>query len=354
MGTAMNLRSGLHRVLRRANVFCIGLAAGIFLAAVSRAQPVPVDANGFFHLNSGRGPYVGYAPDTYDPAKPISLFVWMHGCGGQAEGDMWAIAPYATRSTQSYVAISLGGRDGACWQMGQDAPKVLAAIDHVSRYFRINPRKIYIGGYSSGGDLAYRVGFLNSARFAAILGENTDPFRDTGTTGPALMAAARWKIRVAHLAHLSDSTYPIATVRANLATLTQNGFPVVKIERPGTHYDPDTANSGTTYDLIHDLLPYLDAGWTSPGPALTLKTPRRVVTRAAVYAVRGVIPGRSAGVVTRVEVKVGKAPFRAAKRTRNVWTFKARLKPGRNLVIARAVSADRTVSPQSRTNIIRR
>ena len=36
------------------------------------------------------------------------------------------------------------------------------------------------------------------------------------------------------------------------------------VEKSGTHYDPDTANSGTSYDLIHFLLPFVDAGWASP------------------------------------------------------------------------------------------
>src|SRR5690348_8509472 len=68
------------------------------------------DSNGFFHLNSDQGPYVGYKPESYSSDVPINLFVWLHGCGGVAEGDLWSIAPFDTRSSQSYVAISIGGR----------------------------------------------------------------------------------------------------------------------------------------------------------------------------------------------------------------------------------------------------
>ena len=244
--------------------------------ATATYLPVTYDANGFFNLNSGQSPYIGYKPNTYSQNTPISLFVWMHGCGGNAAGDMWTIAPSATRQTQSYIAISIGGRDGACWQTANDAPKVLAAIDDVARYFNINPRKIYLGGYSSGGDLTYRVGFENASRFAGLLVENSDPFSGTGRTGAHLMAAASWKINVAHLAHLSDTTYPIATVRTNMANLTSNGFPATLIEKAGTHYDPDTATTGTNYDLRTFLLPYLNAGWISPAigtPDIAVKTP---------------------------------------------------------------------------------
>jgi len=226
--------------------------------------PVTYDANGFFTHHSGQSSYIGYKPDTYSHSTPSSLFVWMHGCGGNAAGDMWTIAPYATRQNQSYIAISIGGRDGACWQVNADTPKVLAAIDDVARYFNIDPRKVHLGGYSSGGDLAYRVGLENASRFAGILVENSDPFRATGRTGTHLMAAASWKINIAHLAHLSDTTYPIATVRTNMSTLISNAFPATLIEKPGTHYDPDTSTAGTNYDLRTFLLPYLDAGWSAP------------------------------------------------------------------------------------------
>jgi hypothetical protein len=105
--------------------------------------------------------------------------------------------------------------------------------------------------------------------FAGLLVENSDPFRDTGATPASLLASASWKINIAHLAHLSDTTYPIAGVRANLATLANNGFPVTVIEKAGTHYDPDSDASGTSYDLIHFLLPCVDAGWEASGNILS-------------------------------------------------------------------------------------
>lgn len=249
--------------------------------------PVTYDGNGFFHLNSGQSAYVGYRPNTYSDAQPISLLVWMHGCGGDSEGDMYAIAPIPTRQTQSYIAISIGGRDGDCWDVNADTAKVLAAVADITRYFNINPRKIYLAGYSSGGDLTYRVGFQNTTLFAGLLVENSDPFRDTGASQSSLLASASWKVNVAHLAHLSDTTYPIATVRASLATLSANGFPVTAIEKPGTHYDPSTGTSGTTYDLIHFLLPYVDAGWLAPprltNPAVTRNGASATITFPSAY-----------------------------------------------------------------------
>lgn len=243
---------------------------GLALSCIAPGYlPVTYDGYGFFHLHNGQSAYVGYRPDTYSDANPISLLVWLHGCGGNAEGDLWSIAPPATRQTQSYIAISIGGRDGACWSVNTDTPKVLAAIADIGRYFNINPRKVFLAGYSSGGNMAYRVGFQHTSLFAGLLVENSDPFYGTGATPASLLASASWKINVAHLAHLSDTTYPIAGVRSNLATLTADGFPVTKIEKAGTHYDPDNGDFGTSYDLIHFLLPFLETNWASPVPILT-------------------------------------------------------------------------------------
>lgn len=234
------------------------------IQTTTRLSEVTYDANGFFHLDSGESIYVGYKPDTYIDSQPISLLVWMHGCGGTAEGDLWIIAPPPSRSTQSYIAISIGGRDNDCWSVDTDAPKVLAAIADVSKHFNINPRKIYLGGYSSGGDMTYRVGLQNASLFAGLLVENSDPFKDTGVSQKELIASASWKINIAHLSHVSDDAYPIEDVRSGMNALKTNGFPVTYIEKSGSHYDPDNGASGTDYDLVHFLLPFLDAGWESP------------------------------------------------------------------------------------------
>jgi predicted esterase len=229
--------------------------------------PTTYDANGFFHHTTPSTDYYGYRPSTYSDSVPINLFVWMHGKGGSAEGDMWKIAPPETRESQSYIAVSLAGREGGSqgdhWRVEVDGPKLMAAVEDVQRYFNIRPQRIYVGGYSSGGHMAYRYGLQNAATFAGILAENTGPLRQgtvTGTTPTALMAGASWKIKVAHLAHRSDTAYPLTTVRSDISALRANDFPVTLIEKDGGHYDPDDpANgTGTDYDLKTQLLPYLD------------------------------------------------------------------------------------------------
>src|SRR5262249_31038103 len=150
-------------------------------------------------------------PDGYDASHrtPTELFVWSHGCGGEAEGDL---DTYAT-SDESYIMISLGGKDGDCWDMSSDPAKLLAAVADVEDRFNIDRRRVVIGGYSSGGDLAYRTAFYNAYTFAGLLAENTSPFRDTGSTAQQSLAAAAWRFPIVHLAHTQDEEYHIDDVK---------------------------------------------------------------------------------------------------------------------------------------------
>ncbi len=232
-------------------------------------NPITFTKNTPFTVNSGTTNYV-YVPTAYDSTHqtPTTLFVWLHGCGGFSSGDIYTVSPGAT--TQAWISLTVGGQEGKCWSMVADPPHVLGAIAALKTQFNINPRSVILGGYSSGGDLAYRTAFYNSGLFAGLLVTNTSPFRDTGSSKTASLAAASWKFNVVHLAHLQDTTYPIGVVQSETNSMTAAGFPMTRIEVNGTHYDNAGAMAngqavpGTAADIATYLLPKLSAGWTSP------------------------------------------------------------------------------------------
>jgi predicted esterase len=223
-------------------------------------DPIPFQPDTVLKLSSGVTDYWLTVPTSYDASHqtPTTLFVWMHGCGGQGQYDIYDVSPGG--AAQSWIALSLGGREDDCWDMDSDPAKVLAAVASVKTHFNIDPRAVVLGGYSSGGDLAYRTAFYNARSFAGVLAENTSPFRDTGSSAAQSIAAATWKFNVVHLAHLQDDTYPIAGVRQETDALKAAGFPVTRVERNGGHYD----DPGTVADMQSVLLPYLKAGWRAP------------------------------------------------------------------------------------------
>jgi acetyl esterase/lipase len=207
-------------------------------------------------------------PASYDPTHqtPTELFVWSHGCGGQSKYDIYNVAAMAGGPT--YITIAIDGREGGCWNMNTDPARVLAAIADVKTHFNINPQRVVLGGYSSGGDLSYRVAFTNSTQIAGVLAENTSPFRDTGLSQDQALAAP-FHFHIVHLAHLEDDTYPIAGVRAETDAVQAAGLPgdgwasLLRIEQHGSHWDNDNGDFGTVHDLQTYLLPHLGDGWTS-------------------------------------------------------------------------------------------
>lgn len=232
-------------------------------------DPIPFTKDTAFTLNSSETNYWVYVPASYDKthATPTTLLVWLHGCGGLSSGDIYTVSP---GGSQDWISIAVGGREGDCWNPDTDQAKVLAAIADLKTHFNINPRSVILGGYSSGGDLTYRTAFYDANSFAGVLVINSSPFRDTGSSQSASLAAASWKFNVVHLAHRQDTTYPIAGVESETNAMVAAGFPLTRVEQDGGHYDDpgDIENGhpvpGTDADIRTYLLPHIDDGWLSP------------------------------------------------------------------------------------------
>jgi pimeloyl-ACP methyl ester carboxylesterase len=225
----------------------------------------------FRHVGECGDEYFGFVPDTYDPSAPMPLLVWMHGCGGEAEGDAWNVGSYTPEPGHGWLTLSLGGRDGGCWNpLAESENLVMAALADFEAHFDVDRHRVMLAGYSSGGDLAYRTGFRHSSTFAGLLIENSAPFEQTETTQAESLAAATTKLHIVHLAHEQDETYELRHVESEVSALKSAGFPVTLIKRPGTHFDEPEAIvegkrvPGTDADVQTYLLPHIEDGWTSP------------------------------------------------------------------------------------------
>ena len=127
------------------------------------------DKDGFFTRSTPQASYVGFVPKSY-AGQPSTLVVGIHGCGDSAMNfAKWAVNPYKTIATQTHIGISIGGRDGQCWDTKNDDPKVTAAIADIASCFYVHQQKVVLAGYSSGGILAYKMGLAQSAKYAGII-----------------------------------------------------------------------------------------------------------------------------------------------------------------------------------------
>jgi hypothetical protein len=237
-------------------------------------DPIPYVVGEPFEVDNAATDYWAFVPETYDPSNRTAtpLLVWLHGCGGYSEGDIWVVDPgEEVQPPQDWLTIAVGGREGGCWVPSADEAKVMAALADFETHFNVDRRRVILGGYSSGGDLAYRTGFRHSATFAGLLIENSSPFRDTESTKAESLAAATTKLHIVHLAHLQDTTYGIKGVREETEAVKAAGFPIERIEVPGEHWNDEGdivaghPVPGTDADLRELLLPHIDDGWLAPG-----------------------------------------------------------------------------------------
>ncbi|WP_345522498.1 CARDB domain-containing protein [Nocardioides conyzicola] len=248
------------RVLGRVTVRTTSTGA---LCTTRLCDPLDVARGTEVPYTDASGSYWVYVPDDGSDA-PYRVLIWLHGCGGD-HGDIWGAADYWG---YHYIAIVPDGAEGGCWSMSTGPDRVLRTVASLTAHFDIDPRRVVLGGYSSGGDLAYRTAFLHAERFAGVLAMNTSPFRDNGTT-PSDAAQAAWRFPVVHLLHTDDETYPEAGVDAELADLEDLGYPVTRLELAGTHWDeptdPDNPTDGTWHDFQEVLVKgHMDDDWVSP------------------------------------------------------------------------------------------
>jgi poly(3-hydroxybutyrate) depolymerase len=251
------------------------------------AHPVSYQVDQPFEIDNGTtDQYWVSVPKAYDPANatPISLLVWMHGCEGDAQNDIayWVDGsdptnPSQVNANRDYLTIALDGASGgdACWDTSSacgDCAKVLAAIADVETHFNVDRRRIVLGGYSSGGDLAYRTIFDHASMFAGALVVNTTPFRDTGNTAAASLGEVSWHFNLVQLAHNQDQVYPLATVQSEIGQVSSawgaDSGRIQLLTTDGQHYD-SAGSDGDAYGTEGDYLayvldPYIDAGWTAP------------------------------------------------------------------------------------------
>lgn len=142
-------------------------------------------------VNGAKREYVVHVPKRYDGKKPVSVVIMFHGGGGTAKAAMketgWTdkadrdgflavfpegSAPDPTRPgnfrTNPQTWNDGSGRFHAGEKNIDDAAFIRAMLDNLDARFNVNPRAIYLTGFSNGSSLTYRLGAELSDRVAAI------------------------------------------------------------------------------------------------------------------------------------------------------------------------------------------
>ncbi|MCK5148169.1 hypothetical protein KAR48_15545 [bacterium] len=110
-------------------------------------------------------------PTQYLPQKSWPLLITLHGYGSNATAfhELWK----SVTDSLGFVLLTPQGdertEEDYGWTWGKDAEReVLMCMDVVRKTVHINPRRIYLAGFSAGGRLTYYLGLKYSNVFKGI------------------------------------------------------------------------------------------------------------------------------------------------------------------------------------------
>jgi polyhydroxybutyrate depolymerase len=174
------------------------------LAQLSSPYVTSADATtGFYRIESTR-PAEVYVPSSYDGQTPLPLLLVLHGLASASDfPDILA----TVRSAFPLKSLAESRRFLLCYPIGtldaqnrwfwngpdflsfsnpdrDDSGYLRALIEEIQRRFRVDPKRIYATGYSSGGAMCHRFAAENSELVAGIVSMAGDTYFDPNACRP--------------------------------------------------------------------------------------------------------------------------------------------------------------------------
>jgi polyhydroxybutyrate depolymerase len=137
--------------------------------------------------------YIVHVPPAYDGTTPLPVVIMLHGGGGKARGAMSETGWSAKADKESFLAVYPEGVarnperhasflfNPQTWNDGSGRAVVAASLkniddvgflnamlDDLGKRLRIDPRRIYVTGFSNGASMTFRAGRELASRLAAI------------------------------------------------------------------------------------------------------------------------------------------------------------------------------------------
>jgi polyhydroxybutyrate depolymerase len=194
-------------------VFAVLTLAGAPTRALAADVTLTIDVGGV-----QRTAFV-HAPDKIDPGRRYPLVIGFHGGAGNAEGYIQNSQLFAKGEAAGFIVVCPQGTaiptpwpgDHRIWNSGaeyeqpshgaDDVAFTRMIIDRVSAMYRVDPRRVFVTGFSNGGQMAYRLALELADRIAAI----------APMSGGRLAGGARPSrpVPVMHFHGLADTVYPL-------------------------------------------------------------------------------------------------------------------------------------------------
>jgi polyhydroxybutyrate depolymerase len=172
------------RVLALA-VFGFALSVALGCTSCGSSEPAPAPADPKTHTFGGARPVpIVRAPDKYDPQKPVTLVLMLHGYGSDAlQTNVLFGLQYVLDDQNMVIALPEGTVDAsgkkfwnatdACCDFGKtgvdDVKYLLDLVKELRQVYAVDPKRIWAVGVSNGGFMALRLACEAADVFAGVI-----------------------------------------------------------------------------------------------------------------------------------------------------------------------------------------
>ncbi|MEJ7624658.1 MAG: prolyl oligopeptidase family serine peptidase [Pyrinomonadaceae bacterium] len=113
-----------------------------------------------------------YVPPGRDPNEKIPVMLYLHGSGSRGDDNrsQLAMAPVIRENPERFrfIIVFPQCRDGKFWS-GEMNQQALAALDATVAEFDGDVDRLYLGGFSMGGNGTWQNGLVHNGKFAALV-----------------------------------------------------------------------------------------------------------------------------------------------------------------------------------------
>jgi poly(3-hydroxybutyrate) depolymerase len=176
--------------------------------------------------------YYLLVPKNVSADQPAPLLVLLHGSMGNGRNmlERW----FSLAEKEGVIVVAPDSVRGGGWSLIYDGPGVIHdVVEAAKAQSPVDPRRVYLFGYSAGAVYALQLSMLESEYFAA-----TAIF--AGAFHPEAyhrIDLAKRKIPMSIFVGTDDPFFPLNKVRATRDLLKERGFPVELNEIPGQDHD---------------------------------------------------------------------------------------------------------------------
>lgn len=168
---------------------------------------------------------VAYVPESYHPAVPYGLVVWLHAPGDVDQDQVIeAWKPLCDQNDLILLAPRAAAEDR--WN-ATEVEFIRKTMDHISRRYSIDAPRVAVHGHRAGGAMAYHVAFKHRDVCRAVV--------PVGAPLPAQLGAPRTDPTqpLAIYSCSSDASDLAPRIKMGEETLRENAFPVVEVTWSG-------------------------------------------------------------------------------------------------------------------------